>query len=432
MKKSSGCSCQGQPGNDFEFEFELDTVRPARQARAPAPPVRRAPPTPKLVRHRHVSFSCDAAFSFKSGGTIDLVPSNMNPRFIMPDDSISIHAPLQTKLTDLIVGSFPDLIDRASVSSRTARQADKLHVAVVDLSGARKLCQPQFAGFGAELNESGASTSKIILFFAAYQLLFDLEEMVKAGGITKTADLRKKANSEWAKLTCKPHIDWLFKFTESAGPLKVEMSAALKTTMDNIVDEKSSTPNASKLLLRLGFEYVGSVAWQSGLRHPKRGGIWYGSSYCQGGGLPAPISGACHSQITQGSGCGANQSRVIWTGDPFGHRGVRGSALSFVTYMTLLAQGRLVHRVASAHIEGLLGRACGFIAPVLPGQWHSMRANKCGLTSTLYHDAAIIQHDKVRYAISYMFKSKNSADQLKGKVRRLMQDIDGLIVAANP
>jgi hypothetical protein len=56
------------------------------------------------------------------------------------------------------------------------------------------------------------------------------------------------------------------------------MSAALKTTMDNIVDEKSSTPNASKLILRLGFEYIGSVAWQSGLRHPKRGGIWYGST----------------------------------------------------------------------------------------------------------------------------------------------------------
>jgi hypothetical protein len=415
--------------DEFDFEFELDTVHPVRQARAPAPPARRAPPTPKLVRHRHVSFSCDAAFSFKADGPpIDLAPSNMNPRFIMPDDSISVHAPLQTKLTDLIVNQFPELIDRASVSSRTARQADKLHVAVVDLSGARKLCQPQFAGFGAELNESGASTAKILLFYAAHQVLFDVEEMVKAGGIKKIAELRKKANTEWAKLTCKPHIDWLFKFTESAGPLKVEMSAALKTTMDNIVDEKSSTPNASRLLLRLGFEYVGSVAWQSGLRHPKRGGIWYGSTYCQGGGLPAPVNGACHQQITQGSGCGANQSRVIWTRDPFGHRGVRGSALAYATYMTLLAQGRLVDKANSARIEALLFRACGFIKRVVPG----MRASKCGLTSTLFHDAAIIQHDKVRYAIAFMFKTKNGSDPLTNKVFNLVQEIDKLIVAANP
>lgn len=421
--------------DEFDFEFELDTLRPTRQARVPAPPARRAsparraPPKPKLVRHRHISFSCDAAFSFKADGPpMDLVPSNMNPRFIMPDDSISFHAPLQTKLTDLIVNQFPDLIDRTSVSSRTARQADRLHVAVVDLSGARKLCQPQFAGFGAELNESGASTAKILLFHAAHQLLFDLEELVKAGGIKKTADLKKKANTAWAKLTCKPHVDWLFKFTESAGPLKVEMSAALKTTMDNIVDEKSSTPNASKLILRLGFEYIGSVAWQSGLRHPKRGGIWYGSTYCQGGGLPAPINEACHKQITQGSGCDTNQSRVIWSHDPFGHRSVRGSALAYATYMTLLAQGRLVDRTMSTRIEALLVRACGFIKRVLPG----MRANKCGLTSTLFHDTALIQHGKVRYAVAYMFKAKNGKDPLKGKVLALMSEIDKLIVAANP
>jgi hypothetical protein len=259
-------------------------------------------------------------------------------------------------------------------------------------------------------------------------MLFDLQEMVKAGGIKKTADLKKKANAAWAKITCRPHVDWLFKFTESAGPLKVEMSAALKTTMDNIVDEKSSTPNASRLILRLGFEYIASVAWQSGLRHPKRGGIWYGSTYCQGGGLPAPINGACHQQVAQGSGCDTNQSRVIWTRDPFGHRGVRGSALAYATYMTLLAQGRLVDKAMSASIEALLVRACGFIKRVVPG----MRANKCGLTSTLFHDAAIIQHDKVRYAVAYMFKSKNSTDPLKGKVLTLMTEIDNLIVAANP
>ncbi|HEY6124013.1 MAG TPA: serine hydrolase, partial [Steroidobacteraceae bacterium] len=278
------------------------------------------------------------------------------------------------------------------------------------------------------LNESGASTAKILLFYAAHQMLFDLEEMVKAGGIKKTADLRKKANAEWAKFTCKPHFDWLFKFTESAGPLKVEMSDALNTTMANIVDEKSSTPNASRLILRLSFEYLASLAWQSGLRHPSRKGVWYGSTYCQTGGAPAPISGACHVAGGTESGCGQNQSRIIWTKDPLGHRSVRGSALSYVTYMTLLAQARLVNKGMSARIEALLKRACGFIQRVVPG----MRANKCGLTNTLFHDAAIIEHDKVRYAVAYMFKSKSLADPLKGKVLDLMREIDKIIVAANP
>jgi hypothetical protein len=387
------------------------------------------PGTPKLVRHRHVSFNCDAAFSFKADGPpIDLVPANMNPRFIMPDDSISIHAPLQTKLTDLIVNQFPDLIDRASVTTRVARQADKLHIAVVDLSGARKLCQPQFAGFGAELNEAGASTAKILLFYAAHQMQFDLQELVKAHGIKKAAELKKKAGEEWARFTCKPHFEWLFKLTESAGPLKVDMCNAQQTTMDNIVDEVDSTPNASKLILRLSFEYIASVGWQSGLRHPQRGGIWYGSTYCQGGGVPAPINGACHLEVKQGSGCDTNQSRVIWTNDPFGHRGVRGSALAYATYMTLLAQERLVDKAMSARIEALLVRACGFISQVVPG----VRAQKCGLTSTLFHDAALVAHGKVRYAIAYMFKSKNNTDPLKGKVLGLVREIDKLIVAANP
>lgn len=388
------------------------------------------PGTPKLVRHRHTSFNCNGpAFSFTADGAPkDLVPANMNPRFIMPDDSISVHAPLQTKLTDLIVNQFPDLIDRASVTTRTARQADKLHVAVVDLSTAQKLCQPQFAGFGAELNESGASTAKILLFYSAHQMLFDLEEMVKAHGIKKSAELKKKANEEWAKFTCKPHFDWLFKLTESAGPLKVEMSSALKTTMDNIVDEVDSTPNASRLIIRLSFEYIASVAWQSGLRHPQRGGIWYGSTYCQKGGVPVTIDKSCHLEVTQGSGCDPDQSRVVWINDPFGHRSVRGSALAYATYMTLLAQGRLVDKAMSARIEALLVRACGFIKRVVTG----MRANKCGLTNTLFHDAAIIQHGKVRYAVAYMFKAKHKKDPLKLKVLDLMKEIDKLIVAANP
>jgi hypothetical protein len=38
----------------------------------------------------------------------------------------------------------------------------------------------------------------------------------------------------------------------------------------------------------------------------------------------------------------------------------------------------------------------------------------------------------VRYAVAFMFKSKNLKDPLKGKVLTLMTEIDKLIVAANP
>jgi hypothetical protein len=260
-------------------------------------------------------------------------------------------------------------------------------------------------------------------------MLFDLEEMVKAGGIRKTADLKKKANAAWAKFTCKPHIDWLFKFTESAGPLKVEMSASLKTTMDNIVDEKSSTPNASRLILRLGFEYIASVAWQSALRHPKRGGIWYGSTYCQGGGLPAPINGACHQQVAQGSGCDTNQSRVIWTRDPFGHRGVRGSALAYATYMTLLAQGRPGRQDNVGEHRGAAGaRVRIHQARRARHARQQVRAHVHAVSRRGHHPA---RQGAIRRRPTCSSR-RTARIRLKGRVLTLMTEIDNLIVAANP
>jgi len=391
------------------------------------------PRTPKLVRHRHVSFNCNTTFKFvPDGPATDLVTANMNPRFIMPDDSISVHAPLNDKLRELITKKFPTLINASSAKSGKAEPTDAVHIAVVDLSGDRKLCQPQLATFGAEFNEAGASTSKILLFYAAHQLHFDLEQMVTTNGIRTIADLKKKANEEWAVFTCKPDIDWAFKFTPPSGAgglLKVEKSDALNTTMANIVDEVQSTPRATRLILRLSFEYIASLAWQSGLRHPTRGGLWYGSTYCTMENRD-PRNGRCHTLLADGTGgCPKKFSRVTWNSDPLSIQGVKGSALSFATYMTLLAQGRLVDNTNSTAIKALLKRACGVVKWRVTG----VTANKCGDTEGSLHDAVLIERGtKIRYVIGFTVRSKSKSDPVRNRFRDMLPEIDQLIVDANP
>jgi hypothetical protein len=212
-----------------------------------------------------------------------------------------------------------------------------VHVAVVDLTD-HKLCRPQLAEFGAAENEEGASTAKILLYYAAHQMLFDLQSLARREGIRTKADLVKRAREEWATFTCLPDLDWLFTITPGTSAVGIDLSPTHRGVLEDIVRQRESTPKAATLVMKLGFEYIASVAWQSGLRHPQRGGLWFGSTYCRGG-LPDKLNPKCHEHVIAGSGCNAGESRVVWKNDPLNIGRIRGSALSFATYMTLLAQG---------------------------------------------------------------------------------------------
>jgi hypothetical protein len=72
-----------------------------------------------------------------------------------------------------------------------------MRFALVDLTGAAKLTNPQFAGH-AEIDQGGlGSMAKMSCMYAAYQLKFDLEQLSKQGGISDQQALFKAARDRW-------------------------------------------------------------------------------------------------------------------------------------------------------------------------------------------------------------------------------------------
>jgi subtilisin family serine protease/peptidoglycan hydrolase-like protein with peptidoglycan-binding domain/3',5'-cyclic AMP phosphodiesterase CpdA len=386
-----------------------------------------APKQPKLVTHTHVRATCSSSDVWKpDDDPIALELANTNPGFIDANDEIILDTKLNDALADLLVTKYSRLLAKTSVTNKKASRDDRIRIALVDLTG-KKLCHPGYAGWGSTVAMSGASTAKIAIFYAAAQLEFDLQNLAKSKGIKTRADLLREAGASLLQpLTCQPDLKWLMAFDETVDPVGVRMSAELKKHMDDVVEEHSSTPNASELIMRLGFDYIASLVWQSGLRDPARGGEWIGSSYCSGR-TKAPHNPRCH--VFQECP-GLPNGRFVWKTDPLGLRSIILNALSAATFFTLLAQGRLVSAAGSATIESFLVRACSWFPLAVPGR----RAAKCGLTSDLLHDAGLIEHDNRRYAIAFLTRGANAALRAQNDklVIELIQDLDGLIKNNNP
>ena len=390
-------------------------------------PAASAPKGLALLQHMHIRATCSTAGLVRDTAPIVMKPANMNSGFIGADNSIVFDSPLQTDLANLMVTKYKTLLARQSIANRQASKDDRIRVALVDLTG-DKLCRPGYAGWGSTMSISGASTAKIAIFYTAAQLLCDVRHLVKAKSIATTAALLRETDAIFKKLSCKPDMRWLFKFDESVSPLGVKVNPKFSQGMLDIVEERSSTPNASELIMRIGFDYVASVMWQSGLRHPSRAGLWLGSTYCTGR-TKAPANRNCHDfrlcpKLRRG--------RFVWKSDPLGLRSIVLNALSAATFMTLLAQGRLVAKAPSDTIERFLARACTWFPMALPNA--TVRAAKCGLTSNLLHDVGLIENGGRRYAVAYLTQGANkvlraNADKL---LMELIKDLDQLIAANNP
>jgi hypothetical protein len=350
-------------------------------------------------------------------------PVTMNPGFILPNDLIDFDRPLDNALINLMVRKYPMLISKESVRRRQPGREDKIRIALVDLTG-RKICQPGYAGWGSTQLMSGASTAKIALFYASHQLLCDLRELARTKSLRRIGDLLREADIAFAGIKCKPNLSWLFTFDEGRTPVGVEKSGNLNTHLSNITNEVASTLHAAQLMLRLGFEYIASVLWQSGLHHPTRQGLWLGSTFCTGRRNVRPDP-RCHF-VTNG-GCGKGADRVVWQKDPLKMQRVVLTALSVATFFTLLAQKRLVTGYLSSEIEALLRTACTWIPSALPSA--TIRAAKCGLTTDLTHDAAIIENGTRRYVLVYLTQGANMPDTLRDQ---LVGDLDTLIRNNNP
>ncbi len=176
-----------------------------------------------------------------------------------------------------------------------------------------------------------------------------------------------------------PDLNWLFQirlWVWNSGHVGLPTSDARE-----VFDKINENSDASKLIHAVGFPYIASVAWQSGLRHPLRGGLWVSRAYDGTDGWrdqPALKAAAFIHNLTP---------------------------LSAATYFTLLAQGRLVDDSTSAEIKRILQFGChSCLFPLVIGLDTSigLQASKCGIFKPHIHDCVLIERPEVRYAAAIL------------------------------
>lgn len=292
----------------------------------------------------------------------------------------------------------------------------RFRLALVDLTGA-KYHTPIFSGFwafspnnpGEGATMEGRSLTKILALYAVYQLRFDLNTFAMRNGITKSSALQVSIAKEWgnAGLQSQPKLTTLFQFVEKAGS-PVEAKLRRKPAIHKDWEARA-------LIVPMGFEYIGSVAMQSGLFDEKQGGLWLNAAY----GKPA----------------------LTWTSSPFPTL-PRHSATAYAaaTFFTLLAQGRLVDQASSNEIANVLKFQCaqfGLLDGVkqLPGA-PAVSSNKCGLLAPNFHDAIhVIRQPQEGKRLEYVAAVLSDVLGVKPPMLdfvELGKDLDNIIAKQNP
>jgi hypothetical protein len=388
------------------------------------------PPTPtglKTAQHWHVERSCSGTTWTTASSATRMSPSKMDPGFYLAKGAFNFDRALDNRLIALMVDDAENKKHLApeSITKRWPSEGDKIRVALVDLTGATKLCTPGYAGWGSTYTMKGSSTAKIGVIHAAHQIVFDLNEMAKAGRFTTKAQLETHANGTvWSTFVCKPKIGDLVDINQSVSPVRATMKSTIVTALNEIVTGSAGNEAVSNTLLKLGFEYVASVLWQSGLRHPTRAGLWFHNTYAVAT-EAALFNAACH----------AGTKPVVWKDDPMRETGIVLTACSIAHYFTLLAQRRLVDTATSAAIETLLSGGCtihGALKDAVPSR--AVKAAKCGTASGFVHDAALVEHGKFRYVVVLLTRGvpwHTTAAGIENR-KRFFRAIDALIVANNP
>lgn len=324
--------------------------------------------------------------------------TDMNPGFIDNGDQLMTDTSangLQTCLRKLITTQFQNYLGASRSAVPSA--GDRLRVALVDLTG-DKITRPDFAGWGSTVPMYGASAPKILALYAAYQLLRDLRNLAAAQKITNGKTLESAAIQNWKIGAIKsgfPNLVWLFDIRNWSGnPNTLNFTAAARKVFQGIMHNAE----AGELIIKVGFPYIASVTWQSGLYHPTRGGLWLTSSYGKGQWGGNPIKGVHSANIT---------------------------ALSAATYFTLLAQGRLTDNASSNAIKAWLLGGC--VTGLFPDSL-GVVASKCGIWSDYLHDCALISRGGIRYVVVGLTRTKPGEFS---KYTQLFTELDRLIVRNN-
>ena len=369
------------------------------------------PPKPIRLSHFHVRKYLSSAGLLSDTSPGVMTPARMSPGYV--DDAR--RARLQRELEALLRGSYAH-----ALSPKV-----QLRMGLADLTEA-KFHKPIFAGFASYGRPpagqmEGASLVKILALYALYQLRFDLNHFAREQGITSGAALRTAIVKEWTKagLTKAPAFTELFQFVPG-DPVQVKLCGT---------PDIHGNWTARVLIVRLGFEYIGSVALQSGLFDEASGGLWLNAAY--------------------------EEPAVKWTDTPFPNlKRHNVSAYAAATYFALLAQGRLVDQATSNEIAAVLQRTkcmdIGLIDGIqtLPGFPTGggrpvTPPNKCGILKKkiergrvvrgkLFHEAIHIVRQvpagrRLQYAVAVLTEEPPELS-----FPDLGKDLDALIAAQNP
>jgi hypothetical protein len=404
----------------FEFESGFESARLRRRRarwRVPADEEFESggggttvPPKPPkglvLLRHFHIPKSLPGA------GRALMNPAGMNPGFVNAADQL-VTGTLHARLQALMVSTYK-------------KRAGKISLALVDLTG-KRLFAPDLAGWRSTVASSGASLPKIAPLYAVHQLRFDLQVCADFYKLTTKKALVEQIRKEWSQAglnsSQQPDLDELFKYTEAPPkPVAVEPSDWLVKVSACTIDGDCNW-SASLLIDRVGFGYMGSALWQSGLFHHARGGLWLTTNY---GDTCKDCSDFCCDVKSK------VRKATKPVGAPPAKFGQNATALSAATYFTLMAQGRLADAATSGHIRKALEPGCSLFLPL-----NIDTPKKCGFIAGVFNevmlrerDVGIVQKPKViRYVIAVMTNGALSSDfeaqafftQLKADAERLIQ-----------
>jgi hypothetical protein len=367
-----------------------------------------------VADHFHIAKKLDKGKLVKAAVASVMTPAVMNPGFIdTASTKIIVSAAatgLQERLRQLILTRYKDFLAPDSIAKKQPTGADRIRIALVNLTG-EKLHHPEYAGWGSTVNQTGASVPKILAYYALFQLHFDLQHLIETNNTKSKADLLKSAEGHWKKTSFagRPKLDYFFDFTEASGaPLKI----ALKSRFVDPGEKVNLDCFAANVIENLGFEWIGSVAKQSGLHLEGFGGLWLSTSYKCGrpriarwNASPVPMVRGCRSSNLSG--------HVI-------------SALSLATFYTLLAQVRLTDEVHSRLLEGWLSRGCvisGGVRPHLESLSLTRGAFKCGANvGTCAHDTMFVEHPHARFVAIMLNEALD-----KFPHGEMIKDLDALV-----
>ncbi len=360
------------------------------------------------IKHFTIAKKLNVSGKLVAAGTEEMSPANMNPGYLDASGNGVVHAKLQQLLGNLITSKY-----KKYIQGSTASKADKIFIALVDLSG-DKINKPQFADWGATFAKYPASTGKITALYGMMQLRFDLQKHLADAGVTNKADVPKflggfqKANKlpgyelNWSKL---------FDYENTgSGAIVVKLSAALDKM---IVDTFKNNNNyaASQLIKNVSYPYLASALLQSGITSEMHGGLWVTSGY---GGTAA------------------------WGGRPpvkFNLGGsISATALSCANFFTLMAQGRLVGDSSSQTISRYLHDACSFFWTSNARSVISVAGDvptKCGIWSKYKSDVILVNYSSGahRYVACVLSELAHDANF---KPDEMLIDFDALIRANKP